>query len=231
MTTQEEASQAIQDALVGTWMPLDYCDCLKRERSAHACRELANEVFVMLVRPSSGDSLIWSFITPHEGGPEELLAFDGPTSSFVFTPEADRPWVPSVRLRSIDADHAELRLDDSKGRIHLRVQSEDSLLNATLLAGKYALDPSGAVVEFNTNGAVEGLAAHTRFTILTDFTEGFDNLDIVFLHNGGFDWSSDAFHYRWEGSELLLTHMDTTADPYVYQQGELIYRLQALRDQ
>ncbi len=225
METDDRPAPSLLDALAGTWMPKDYCECLRRERSAYACRAFADEVYVMMVRRSEGDSLIWSYITTHEGGPEERMAYEASSRSFLFQPSADQRWMPSARLRSIDADHAELWLGEAEGRIFRRVRSEEEELNSALLAGTYRRSPGDAIVRLRADGMLDGLDGRSRFNILTDFTEGFDTLDIVFLHNGGYDWRNDAFHYRWDGAELLLTRMDTTADPYVYRFGPLRYRL------
>lgn len=218
---------ALVEALSGTWMPEDYCTCLERHRSAYTCGAILEDIYVMTVSPEGTDSLEWSTITTHEGGPVAMLGYDAASSSFRYrSREDDYLGYVLVAIRSIDRDHLELTTDPGPGPQRFRrVENEAVLLNSTLFEGEYAVEGDSAVVRFERDGTVYGLSGIDRFTVLTDFTEGLDDRDIVFLYSGAYDWSTDAYHYRHEGSDLFLFPMDTTEEDYVYHMGELKYRL------
>lgn len=103
-------AQLIND-LVGTWMPEDYRDCLTRQRSAFACRTMADDIYVMYVEQAGADSLRWSYITTHEGGPELMLAYDQQGQGFVGRP-GEYSAEEMVHVRSVDPDHRSCALPD-----------------------------------------------------------------------------------------------------------------------
>lgn len=223
---------ALVEALAGTWMPEDYCTCLERHRSAYTCGALLEDIYVMTVSPQGTDSLEWSTITTHEGGPVAMLGYDAASSSFRYrSGEGDYLGYVLVAIRSIDRDHLELITDPGPGPQRFRrVENESALLNGTLFEGRYALEGDSTVVRFERDGTVYGLSGLDHFTVLTDFTEGLDDRDIVFLYSGEYDWSTDAYHYRHEGDDLLLFPMDTTEEENVYRMGDLKYRLRRLAE-
>ena len=218
---------ALVKALAGTWMPEDYCACLERHRSAYTCGSLLNYIYVMNVTPKGPDSLEWGFITTHEGGPMVTLGYEPAAGAFSYRAgEDDHLGYQRISIRSIDHDHLELITDAVQAPQRFRrVANEAVLLNSALFDGQYALEGDSAMVRFERDGTVVGLSGMDHFTVLTDFTEGLDDRDIVFLYSGAYDWSTDAYHYRHEGSDLLLFPMDTTEEEYVYRMGELKYRL------
>lgn len=223
---------ALVEALAGTWMPEDYCTCLERHRSAYTCGSLLNDIYVMNVTPKGPDSLEWGFITTHEGGPIVMLGYDTTSGSFSYRAgEDDYLGYQRISIRSIDHDHLELITDAGQTPQRFRrVANEAVLLNSALFEGQYALEGDSTVVRFERDGTVYGLSGLDHFTVLTDFTEGLDDRDIVFLYSGEYDWRTDAYHYRHEGSDLLLFPMDTTQEEYVYRMGELKYRLRRLAE-
>ncbi len=227
-----KAPLALVEALSGTWMPEDYCACLERHRSAYICGSLLKEVYVMSVNRKGPDSLEWGYITTHEGGPMVTLGYDPASGAFSYRAREDEYLgYQLIAIRSIDPDHLEWSTDAHKAPQRFRrVESAEVMLNSALFEGRYAQEGDTGLVHFHRDGSVEGLSGIDRFTVLTDFTEGLDDRDIVFLYSGEYDWSTDAFHYRSEGNELLLFPMDTTANEYVYRMGELKYRLRRLAE-
>lgn len=226
------APLALVEALSGTWMPEDYCACLERHRSAYTCGSLLKEVYVMSVTPKGPDSLEWGYITTHEGGPMVTLGYDPASGAFTYRSREDEYLgYQVITIRSTDPDHLEWITDGNKSPVRFRrVESEAAMLSSALFEGRYALEGDTGLVLFRRDGSVDGLPGIERFTVLTDFTEGLDDRDIVFLYAGEYDWSTDAYHFRSEGNELQFFPMDTTAEEYVYQMGELKYRLRRLAE-
>ncbi|MEZ4755695.1 MAG: hypothetical protein R2817_02580 [Flavobacteriales bacterium] len=186
----------------------------------------------MNVTPKGRDSLEWGYITTHEGGPMATLGYEPATGAFTYLAREDEYLgYQRISIRSIDQDHVELITDAGQAPQRFRrVENEAVLLNSTLFEGEYAMEGDNVVLRFERDGTVLGLSGIDRFTVLTDFTEGLDDRDIVFLYSGAYDWSTDAYHYRHEGSDLLLFPMDTTEEEYVYRMGELKYRLRPVAE-
>jgi hypothetical protein len=218
------------ETLVGQWMPTAYCECLFKQRSAFACRTLADDIYVMYVEQAGADSLRWSYITTHEGGPEAILGYDAKSKAFTHRPNAEEYLgYDLIDLRSIDANTMEFRQDPKKAPQRFqRVRSSDALLNEALFAGRYLLEGDTSWVQFTPEGRISGPLGFTHFTVLTDFTEGLDDRDIVFLHHGNYDWGTDAYHYQHDGEMLLLYPMAGTAEDYVYRMEDLKYRLERI---
>jgi hypothetical protein len=219
--------QLIND-LVGTWMPEDYRDCLIRQRSAFACRSMGDDIYVMYMQQAGADSLRWSYITTHEGGPEVMLAYDQQVQGFVGQP-GEYSAEEMIHVRSVDPDHLELRTE-RKGiaRRFVRVQSEQELLLSALFSGVFMDEGTGDTVRFHTNGKVTGLPGIEQAVVLTDFTEGLDDRDIVFLFTGQYDWDKDAYHFQYDEEELFLYPMQAAEEEYVYRMGEMRFHLRRL---
>jgi hypothetical protein len=216
------------DALVGTWMPTDYCDCLFAKRSAFACGQELEYIYTMYVERHDKDSLRWSYVTTHEGGPEAILGYDLARSAFTYLPRPDEYMEHRMlQLRSMDPTTLEFMGYDGKDPQRFRrVASTSALLNEALLEGTYVDEDLRDTVQFTADGNVKGLPGLDQFTVLTDFTEGLDDRDIVFLSPGGdYDWNTDAYHYRHDGDALLLYPMLATDTEYVYRMDAMKYRL------
>ena len=198
------------ETLVGQWMPTAYCECLFKQRSAFACESTMEEIFVMTVERSANDSLRWSYITTHEGGPEAILGYDAKSKAFTHRPNAEEYLgYDVIDLRSIDANTLDLRHDPNKAvQRFRRVISADALLNEAIFKGAYRMDSDTDLVHFTPEGRILGPFDHSHFTVLTDLTEGLQDRDIVFLHDGNYEWDSDAYHFQHRGDELqLLSHV------------------------
>ncbi len=64
--------------------------------------------------------------------------------------------------------------------------------------------------------------------VLTDFTEGLDDRDIVFLFTGQYDRDMDAYHFQYDEQELFLYPMLAAEEEYVYRMGEMRFHLRRL---
>lgn len=220
-------AQLIND-LVGTWMPEDYRDCLTRQRSAFACLTMADDIYVMYVEQAGADSLRWSYITTHEGGPELMLAYDQQGQGFVGQP-GEYSAEEMVHVRSVDPDRLELRTArQGPLRRFVRVEDEQELLLGALFSGVFVEQVTGDTVRFYANGMVTGLPDIDQAVVLTDFTEGLDDRDIVFLFTGQYDWDKDAYHFQYDEEELFLYPMLATEEEYVYRMGEMRFHLRRL---
>lgn len=217
----------LMEALSGQWMPAAYCQCLFEQRSVFTCGSTMEEIFVMTVERAGGDSLRWTYITTHEGGPEATLGYDETNKAFTYRPKEDEYLgYDMIDLRSIDANTMEFRHDPNKAvQRFRRVISADALLNDALFVGAYRVDGDTDLVHFTPEGRILGPFDHSHFTVLTDLTEGLHDRDIVFLHDGNYDWDSDAYHFQHRGDELLLHPMLAAEEQYVYTMGDLKYRL------
>lgn len=189
---------------------------------------MADEIYVMYVERTGTDSLRWSYITTHEGGPEVKLAYDPLLPGFVGQP-GEYSTEEMVQLRSADKDHVELRtVRQGPPRLFVRVENEQELLLSALFSGVFVDEGTGDTVQFQANGKVTGLPGIEQAVVLTDFTEGLHDRDIVFLFTGQYDWDTDAYHFEYLGQELHLYPMLATDEEYVYQMGEIRYRLRML---
>ncbi len=216
------------NALVGTWMPTNYCDCLFAKRSAYACGEDLDYIYTMFVERHGKDSLRWSYVTTHEGGPEAILGYDAARSTFAHLPAAEEHLGHAmVELRSLDPTTLECRDDKNKpSQRFRRVANTEALLNEALFQGVYIDLDRQDTVRFTADGAMDGLPGLDHFNVLTDFTEGLDDRDIVFLSMGDdYDWNTDSYHYKRDGDTLLLCPMLATDTEYVYRMGDVKYRL------
>lgn len=218
----------LMEALVGQWMPSAYCECLFQQRSAFACEATMKEIYTLFVERSGTDSLRWSYITTHEGGPEAILGYDARTNAFAHRPTEDEYLgFERVELHSIDDTTLTFSHDPKVAPQRFRrVRSSDALLNEALFSGDYLQDDDTSLVRFTPDGRISGPFDFSHYTVLTDFTEGLDDRDIVFLHHGNYDWDTNAFHYQHDGELLLLYPMVSTEEEYVYRMEDLKYRLQ-----
>lgn len=216
--------------LVGTWMAKDYRDCLTQHRSAFSCRSMGDDIYVLYVERTAKDSLRWSYITTHEGGPEVMLAYDHQLAGYTGQP-GEYSSEEVIHLLSVDPDHMDLRTKrNGPLRRFVRVSGEQELLLGALFPGDLVDEKTGDTVRFHTNGKVTGLAGIDQASVLTDFTEGFHDRDIVFLFTGQYDWDRDAYHYVYSGQELLLYPMLATEEEYVYRMGDPKFRLRTVHE-
>ncbi len=220
--------EQLVNSLVGKWMSQEYCDCLTRQRSAFDCRSMADDIYVMYVERTGSDSLRWSYITTHEGGPEVMLAYDPHVQGFVGQP-GEYSTEEVIQVRSVDKDLLELRtVRQGPPRRFVRVESEQELLLGALFSGVFVDEGTGDTVRFRPNGQVTGLPGIDQAIVLTDFTEGLDDRDIVFLYTGQYDWDKDSYHYAYNGQQLLLYPMLATEEEYVYRMGDVRFHLRKL---
>jgi hypothetical protein len=221
---------ALIEALAGTWMPEDYCACLERHRSAYTCGSLLREIYVMSVTRQGPDSLEWGYITTHEGGPMVTLGYDAASGSFSYRSREDEYLgYQVITIRSVDPDHLEWIADENKSPVRFRpVESAEAMLNSALFEGRYALEGDTGLVLFRRDGTVDGLPGIDRFMVLTDFTEGLDDRDIVFLFTGQNDRDMDAYHFQYDEQELFLYPMLAAEEEYVYRMGEMRFHLRRL---
>ncbi len=154
-----------------------------------------------------------------------MLAYDHRSAGFTGQP-GEYSSEEVIYIQSADPDHLDLRTKrNGPPRRFVRVSGEQELLLGALFNGDFVDEMTGDTVRFHSNGKVTGLTGIDQATVLTDFTEGLDDRDIVFLYTGQYDWEKDAYHYAYNGQQLLLYPMLTTEEEYVYQMGEMKYRL------
>ena len=225
--------QELIDDLVGTWMPTDYCECLFAKRSAFACGQGLDNIYTLFVERHGKDSLHWSYITTHEGGPEAILGYDATRSAFTYAPAPEEHLGHAlVELRSMGPRTLACRDDQNKEPQRFqRVANTDALLNEALFQGSYVDENNEDTLLFAADGTILGLSDLDHFSVLTDFTEGLDDRDIVFLSPGSdYDWTTDSYHYRHDGDVLLLYPMLATDTEYVYRMTEVMYRLRRVSE-
>ncbi len=108
------------------------------------------------------------------------------------------------------------------------MESEQELLLGALFSGVFVDEGTGDTVRFHSNGKVTGLPGIDQAIVLTDFTEGLDDRDIVFLYTGQYDWDKDSYHYAYNEQQLLLYPMLATEEEYVYRMGDVRLHLRKL---
>lgn len=193
-----------------------FCRCLEQKRSPYACQRLLNEIFVMeLSRSAAGDSLRWSWYGTHEGGMEMMLGYESATEAFIGKPIGD-PLIGSGTLRlAANNGQGSLSLwqsDSGAPSRFIRIPSEVEAINSRTFAGRYQDLRDSTVVEFTADGGTHGWDSFSRYEVLTDFTFGMEDADVVLLYGPEAPSQGIPHHFTWIGNRLRLESRLTRSD-------------------
>lgn len=198
--------------LGGSWIAKQYLDNLRKQKAVYAIPMPKTTLFGMsFIKDSlaTGNTLLYGF-SRHEVTYSWPIYWNENMAGFQYDPKQDIGDKPlgDFTVNIIDDTSLELAFTKTgKKELYQKADIEEELNK--LFAGNYNDNASGNTVTFTTDGKIEGLPGFVQYYVQFDpDAEESVPFDGIFLYANTTDEAGTPFHFKINGKNLNLYHVD-----------------------